>query len=95
MVLHFYYAPGLNSNPAAGRNCPARGRLAPELACGQIKETIDDLVGFSAGDMLITTAPLTDSERSDVIGDMEIARGKLIEGFNVKYSEWEDCSVRG
>ena len=79
------YSSGEVDERCTAKACFLAGRRAPELACGAAEAIIDQVCDFGVPDFIGVLAPLTPTERSSLISDVTIAKGKLILGLRIKY----------
>ena len=77
--------PGEVDERCAAKACFLAGRRAPELACGAAEAIIDQVSDFGVPDFIEVLSPLTPTEKSSLISDVTIAKGKLILGLRIKY----------
>ena len=68
-------------------HCVLCGHRAADLAAGEADVIISRVCAMSVADFLIVMHPLSESHRSQLLENFNIAHAKLVLGLSIKYAE--------
>ena len=74
--------------------CPAKGLLAPWLACGKAREIMHDAVEACQRMMLASFDVITAEERNAIVNEYEGAAAIVVQQFDYKVEGWEALPLR-